>query len=207
MIGAGDVGRARLGALLRRRRSAAAASPPAASREPPQRPIRAARQGHYRELVHYGVSDERAAAVGLTCGGEIDVLVEPDVPAEVINAAANDRALAVATPLPVGREASEAGRVLLDARGIRSGSLGDAAADADLVDLARDALRAGVSRTIRIGTRDLYVDVVAAARLVIVGAGEIAVYLVRLAHAIGLPHVVDRRAGRVLVSLLKHALY
>ncbi len=152
--------------------------------------VRAARQGHYRELVHYGVSDERAAAVGLTCGGEIDVLVEPDVPAEVINAAANDRALAVATPLPVGREASEAGRVLLDARGIRSGSLGDAAADADLVDLARDALRAGVSRTIRIGTRDLYVDVVAAARLVIVGAGEIAVYLVRLAHAIGFHTVV-----------------
>lgn len=152
--------------------------------------VRAARQGHYRELVHYGVSDERAAAVGLTCGGEIDVLVEPDVPAEVINAAANDRALAVATPLPVGREASEAARVLLDARGIRSGSLGDAAADADLVDLARDALRAGVSRTIRIGTRDLYVDVVAAARLVIVGAGEIAVYLVRLAHAIGFHTVV-----------------
>ena len=152
--------------------------------------VRAARQGHYRELVHYGVSDERAAAVGLTCGGEIDVLVEPDVPAEVIKAAANDRALAVATPLPVGREASEAGRVLLDARGIRSGSLGDAAADADLVDLARDALRAGVSRTIRIGTRDLYVDVVAAARLVIVGAGEIAVYLVRLAHAIGFHTVV-----------------
>ena len=106
------------------------------------------------------------------------------------NAAANDRALAVATPLPVGREASEAARVLLDARGIRSGSLGDAAADADLVDLARDALRAGVSRTIRIGTRDLYVDVVAAARLVIIGAGEIAVYLVRLAHAIGFHTVV-----------------
>ena len=112
------------------------------------------------------------------------------MPAEVIKAAANDRALAVATPLPVGREASEAARVLLDARGIRSGSLGDAAADADLVDLARDALRAGVSRTIRIGTRDLYVDVVAAARLVIVGAGEIAVYLVRLAHAIGFHTVV-----------------
>ncbi len=40
------------------------------------------------------------------------------------------------------------------------------------------------------GTRDLYVDVVAAARLVIVGAGEIAVYLVRLAHAIGFHTVV-----------------
>jgi len=152
--------------------------------------VHAARQGRYRELVHYGVSDERAAAVGLTCGGEIDVLVEPDVPAEVISAAAEGRVLAVATPLPVGREAPEVGRVLLDERGIRSGSLGDAAADADLVDLARDALRAGVSRTIRVGTHDVYVDVVAAARLVIVGAGEIAAYLVRLAHAIGFHTVV-----------------
>ena len=152
--------------------------------------VHAARQGRYRELVHFGVSDERAAAVGLTCGGEIDVLVEPDVPAEEISTAANDRALAVATPLPVGREAPEVGRVLLDESGIRSGSLGDAAADADLADLARDVLRAGVSRTIRVGTRDVYVDVVAAARLVIVGAGEIAVYLVRLAHAIGFHTVV-----------------
>ncbi len=152
--------------------------------------VHAARHGRYRELIHYGVSDERAAEVGLTCGGEIDVLVEPDVPADVISAAANEQALAVATPLPVGREAPEVGRVLLDEKGIRSGSLGDAAADADLVDLARDALRAGVSRTIRVGTRDVYVDVVAAARLVIVGAGEIAVYLVRLAHAIGFHTVV-----------------
>jgi xanthine dehydrogenase accessory factor len=151
--------------------------------------VHEARRGRYREVVHYGVSDERAAEVGLTCGGEIDVLVEPDVPAEVLSAAAGGRALAIASPLPVGREAREVGRVLLDEMGIRSGTLGDATADAELVGLARDALRAGVSRTIRVGPRDVYLEVVAADRLVIVGAGEIAVYLVRLAHAVGF-HIV-----------------
>jgi len=151
--------------------------------------VHAARRGRYREVVHYGVSDERAAEVGLTCGGEIDVLVEPDVPAEVLSAAAGGRALAIASPLPVGREAPEVGRVLVDENGIRSGTLGDATADAELVDLARDALRAGVSRTLRVGARDVYLEVVAADRLVIVGAGEIAVYLVRLAHAVGF-HIV-----------------
>jgi xanthine dehydrogenase accessory factor len=152
--------------------------------------VHAARRGHYRELVHYGVSDERAGEVGLTCGGEIDILEEPDVLADVLSAATEDRALAIATPLPVGREAPDVDRVHLDERGIRAGSLGDGAADAELADLARDALRAGVSRTIRIGSRDVYVDVIAPTRLVIVGAGEIAVYLVRLAHAIGLRTVV-----------------
>lgn len=29
------------------------------------------------ELVHFGVSDETAWDVGLACGGEIDVLIEP----------------------------------------------------------------------------------------------------------------------------------
>ena len=158
--------------------------------------VHAARRGRYREVVHFGVSDERAAEVGLTCGGEIDVLVEPDAPADVLGAAAGGRALVIASPLPVGREAPEVGRVLLDEKGIRSGTLGDATADAELVGLARDALRAGVSRTLRVGPRDVYFEVVAANRLVIVGAGEIAAYLVRLAHVVGFHTVViDARAS------------
>jgi xanthine dehydrogenase accessory factor len=152
--------------------------------------VNAARRGHYRELVHFGVSDERAAEVGLTCGGAIDVVVEPDVPGEVLDAAAGQRAVAIAIPLPIGREAPDVGRVVLDAGGIRSGSLGDAAADAELADLARVALREGVSRTIQVGARDVFIDVVAPTCLVIVGAGEIDVYLVRLAHAIGFHTVV-----------------
>ena len=113
--------------------------------------VLAARRGGYRELVHYGVTDELALEVGLTCGGEIDVLVEPEVPDAVLDVAGEGRALAIATPLPSGRAPAGVDRVVLDAGGIRSGSLGDVAADAELATLARDALGAGISRTVRVG--------------------------------------------------------
>ncbi len=160
--------------------------------------VLAARRGHYREVVRYGVSDERAAEVGLACGGIIDVLIEPDVPPEALDAARESQAVAIATPLPAGREAPDVRRVILDGAGIRSGSLGDPAADAELCGLARAALRDGSSRTVRIGPREVYLEVLVATRLVIVGAGEIAVQLVRLAHAFGFHTVViDARSAFV----------
>ncbi len=159
--------------------------------------VRAARLGWYREVVHFGVTNARAADVGLVCGGNLDVLVEPDVPAEVLAAAAGEGNVAVATPLPAGREAPEVDRVLLDASGIRSGSLGDPAEDAALAELARAAMREGTCRTVPVGGRDVFIEVFPApARLVVVGAVEIAVHLVRLAHAFGLRTVVvDGRAA------------
>lgn len=152
--------------------------------------ILAARRGRYRELVRYGVSDERAAEVGLTCGGTIDVLVEPEVPPGLLAAAAEGRSVALVTPLPVGREAASVDRLLVDAMGACSGSLGDAAADEVALGLALAALGDGASRTVQVGGRALFVEVVVPVRLVIVGAGDIAVYLVRLAHAVGLHTVV-----------------
>ena len=158
--------------------------------------VLAARRGRYREIVRYGVSDERAAAVGLACGGILDVLIEPDVPEEALAAAGGDRGAAIATPLPTGRDAPEVERLVLDGAGIRSGSLGDPAADARLTELARTALREGRSCTVQVGACEIYVDAFAPPmRLVVVGAGEIAVSLVRLAHALGFrTMVVDGRA-------------
>jgi xanthine dehydrogenase accessory factor len=177
--------------------------------------VLAARRGRYREVAHYGVSDAQAADVGLMCGGNLDVLIEPDVPAEVLAAVAGEGDVAVATPLPIGREAPDVVRVLLDGTGIRSGSLGDPEGDAALIDLARSALREDVCRTVRIGMRDVYLEVfIRPARLIVVGAGEIAVHLVRLAHAFGMhTTVVDGRlafatrerfpdADRILVGWL-----
>ena len=153
--------------------------------------IAAARAGGYREVIRYGVSDERAAEVGLTCGGIIDLLIEPEVAPEAVAAAAEGRAVAVATLLPVGRETLPTRHVVIDAAGIHSGSLGNPTADECLASLARVALRDGISQTIEVDAREVYIDVVAPRPcLVIVGAGEIAVHLVRLAHAYGFRTVV-----------------
>ena len=48
---------------------------------------RARRTGRSR-VIRYGISDEQAWDVGLACGGTIDVLMQPEVPAVAVRAAA-----------------------------------------------------------------------------------------------------------------------
>src|SRR2546422_10323373 len=58
-------------------------------------------------LFHYGVSDDLAWTVGLSCGGEVDELIEPltEVRRELIGAlqAERPRALETAVEAPPGR--------------------------------------------------------------------------------------------------------
>ena len=54
------------------------------------------------KVVRYGISDEQAWRVGLACGGNIDVLIEPDIPAEAESAARSPGGVAVVTDLADG---------------------------------------------------------------------------------------------------------
>jgi xanthine dehydrogenase accessory factor len=170
--------------------------------------IHAARASGRERVIRYGISDEQAWDVGLACGGTIDVLVSPRVPGVAVTAAAETRegrgdGRAIVTPLPsdappaaFGAHAPGAGEapgepLVVHDDGRLDGTLGDAALDAELVALATDALAHGVSRTVEVGGRQLFVEAYPVRpRLVVVGAVEVARTLVRLAKELGYETVV-----------------
>jgi xanthine dehydrogenase accessory factor len=176
--------------------------------------IERARATGNARVIRYGISDEQAWDVGLACGGTIDVLVEPAVPAASVDAAvaslgAGGHGAAVITPLPgdsppaafgqhpPGEGAPPAPQLVVHDDGRLEGSLGDAAMDAALIEQAQEALRRGLSRTVELGGRSLFVEVFPVRpRLVVVGAVEVARSLVRLAKELGFETVViDGRAS------------
>ena len=167
---------------------------------------RARTSGRWR-VVRYGISDEQAWDVGLACGGTIDVLVEPGVDPAVEEAASAERAgrggRAVATPLPPdspppafgphepGDGTPPAPKLVIDEDGALIGSLGSAEDDAALVAAAREALRRGVSRTVVVGGRQVFIEAFPRRpRLVVVGAVEIGRSLVKLARELGYETIV-----------------
>jgi Xanthine and CO dehydrogenases maturation factor, XdhC/CoxF family len=169
--------------------------------------------GHAR-VIRYGISDEQAWDVGLACGGTIDVLVEPVAPAVVIEAArgsmgAGGHGSAVVTPLPTdsppgefgphqpGEGAPPAAELVVTDDARMTGTLGSPDLDAALLEAATGALRRGLSRTIELGGRSLFIEVFPVRpRLVVVGGVEVARSLVRLAGELGFETVVvDGRAA------------
>jgi xanthine dehydrogenase accessory factor len=146
-------------------------------------------------LLHYGVmSNENPWEVGLTCGGELDVLVESlDSPAwrelypAVKNCLEENQLAAVATVI------SEKGlgkKLMLWSDGQKLGDLGSA----NLNEQAQNAMQKQITvqesnwaEFVDAGEKvEVFMDVLApAARLIIVGAVHIAIPLVYLAKALG----------------------
>ncbi len=167
---------------------------------------RARETGHAR-VIRYGISDEQAWDVGLACGGTIDVLVEPCV-AEAVRVAARELGVAVITPLPAdspgpafgphepGDGAPPAPPFVVNTAGALTGTTGDATADAELAALAADSLERGRSRTVELLGRSWFIEAFPRRpRLVIVGAVQVAIPLVAIAHTLGYETVViDGRA-------------
>jgi len=107
-------------------------------------------------LERYGVSDGDALAVGLTCGGIIDIFVESVSQAtfpgldEVADDVGAHRAVAVATVI-AHPSAQWVGRRLIVRADTITGSVGSARADAAIADDTRGLLAVGRSEVLEFG--------------------------------------------------------
>jgi xanthine dehydrogenase accessory factor len=148
------------------------------------------------ELERYGVSDDQAFAVGLTCGGIIDVFIEA-ISADTfpeLGAVADDldahRPVAVATVI-AHPDPARVGRRLIIRPDAVSGSLGTARADAAVTDDARGLLATGRSEVLRYGPdgerlgEGMDVFVAPRPRMLVFGAIDFAAALARQGSFLG----------------------
>jgi xanthine dehydrogenase accessory factor len=140
------------------------------------------------ELAHFGIADSEAWGVGLPCGGEIDVWVEPYSPGRFQYAARVGARAAEVTLLEGPRAGA---KLVITSDGGQVGTLGSPDADAAAVSVASEVLWTDIST--RRGA--LFIDIVAPPpRLLLVGAVDIAGTLCTLAKAMGWrPFVIDPR--------------
>jgi len=139
-------------------------------------------------LLELNLGDEEAWEIGLTCGGTIEVFVEPLTPelyVKVREHAARGGHAAIVTRLDTGA------KLLLLDDGTSEGTLGEAFLDERFAAEARTAMDAGASRTLFLENVRAFVEVITPpALLLVVGAGHVAMPLTSLARTLGYRTVV-----------------
>lgn len=147
-------------------------------------------------LLQLDLGDEEAWEIGLTCGGTIEVFVEPLALAQDdASAALYERVRAHAARggrgVVVTRLEGPAGKLVVFDDGVREGTLGDAFLDDRFAAEARAVLSEGVSRTLFLENVRAFAEVFAPpALLLVVGGSHVAMPLVSLAKVIGYRTVV-----------------
>jgi xanthine dehydrogenase accessory factor len=163
--------------------------------------------GGEARLVDFDLTaeDEAVWGWGLGCNGAMELFIEPAeqavaVAGELRRALEEEREISVVTVLGSSVEGVERGaRLLVHPGGRRERTLGDAATDAAATAAATEALARGASikEDIAVGDRVVtaFVEVLEPSpRLLICGAGQDAIPLVRFAAALGWrPVVIDDR--------------
>jgi xanthine dehydrogenase accessory factor len=153
-------------------------------------------------LVAMSLSDADAWEIGFTCGGEVEVLIEPvsfGDPADPVTRAYD----AVRAERDAGRRAvmaaplrGDVARIVLREDDSQHGTLGRATLDAGAIAAAREVLRGGASRVITIDDAPFFFELHAPpSSLIVFGAGHVAIPLVAIAHTLGWRTLlVDARA-------------
>lgn len=140
-------------------------------------------------LLELSLGDEEAWEIGLTCGGTIEVFVEPlalDLYARARRHAASGGRGAVVTRLD-----DQASKLLVLDDGTVSGTLGDRFLDERFAAEARAALADERPRTVFLEGVRAFLEVFAPpAQLIVVGAGHVAMPLTALARVLGYRTVV-----------------
>lgn len=145
------------------------------------------------QLLELNLGDEEAWEIGLTCGGTIEVFVEPlslPVYERVRAHAARGGHGAIVSRLDQG-DGAPAGKLVVLDDGTVEGTLGDAFLDQRFAAEAREAIAKGRSTTLFLEGVRAFVEVLAPpALLLIVGAGHVAMPLTALAKLLGYRTIV-----------------
>ena len=143
-------------------------------------------------LLELNLGDEEAWEIGLTCGGTIEVFVEPlaldrsdDVAARFYDRV-HTHARAGGRGAIVTRLEGGSGKLLVLDDGTVEGTFGDVFLDERFVAEARTAIAAGASRTLFLeGVRAFAEVVTPPSLLLVIGASHVAMPLMTLARTLG----------------------